>query len=195
MSPEVNEYITEREKAWETIIDPILNVPWFTHRYVPNQSPKEYHDTFVKSPLKLAQALAGKSLPQIRKYRANFSTSFRLAGITEQKHLKRFNVGGAVRWEDKGAIGFRGVQSLPDIVTDYDPNRPIYDKANFKFDAFLSYRTRLFSDKIGATFQLNVRNLNESGRLQPIAVDPDGTASSYRIVAPRQFILSASFDL
>ena len=53
----------------------------------------------------------------------------------------------------------------------------------------------VFSDRIGATFQFNVRSLNEGGRLQPIAVDPDGTPSSYRIVAPRQFILQASFDL
>jgi hypothetical protein len=149
----------------------------------------------VEAPLKLAQALAGKSLPQIRKYRANLSTSFRLAGITDHKYLKRFNVGGALRWEDKGAIGYYGVQSLPDIVTDYDPNRPIYDKAHLNVDAFLSYRTRLFGDKVGASFQFNVRNLNESGRLQPIAMDPDGTPSSYRIISPRQFILSVSFDL
>jgi hypothetical protein len=195
LSPEVNQWIAEREKVWESIIDPQLGVPWFTHRYIPNQSPKEYHDVYVKAPLKLAQALAGKSLPQIRKYRANLSSSLRLAGITDQRFLKRFTVGGALRWEDKGAIGYYGAQSLPDIVTDYDPNRPIYDKANLNIDAFFSYRTRLFSDKVGATFQFNVRNLNESGRLQPIAVDPDGTPSSYRIVAPRQFIFTASFDL
>jgi outer membrane receptor protein involved in Fe transport len=197
MSPEVNQYIAEREKVWESIIDPILNVPWFTNRYVSNQSPKDYHDVFVKAPLKLAQALAGKSLPQIRKYRVNMSTSFRLAGMTDQKYLKRVTVGGALRWEDKGAIGFRGVQSFPDIVTDYDPNRPIWDKGNTNVDAFLTYRTRLFGDKIGATFQVNVRGLNQGphARLQPIAVDPDGAPSSYRIVQPRQFILQASFDL
>ena len=96
---------------------------------------------------------------------------------------------------DRVTIGFHGVQQFPDIVTDYDPNRPIFDKANLNVDAFLSYRTRLFGDKVGASFQFNVRSLNESGRLQPIAVDPDGTASSYRIVSPRQFILQASFDL
>lgn len=195
MSPEVNQYIAERKKVWESIIDPELGVPWYTHRYISGQSPKEYHDVFVEAPLKLAQALAGKSLPQIRKYRANMSTSFRLAGISENKHFKRMNVGGAVRWEDKGAIGFYGVQQAPAIVTDYDPNRPIYDKANFKFDAFLSYRTRLFADKVATTFQLNIRDFTESGRLQPIAADPNGAYSSYRIVAPRQFILTTSFDL
>jgi hypothetical protein len=195
MSPEVNQWIAEREKVWASIIDPQLGVPWFTNRYITGQSPKEYHDQYVVAPLKLAQALAGKSLPQIRKYRANMSTSVRLAGLTDQKYLKRFTVGGALRWEDKGAIGYYGVQTLPNLVTDYDPNRPIYDKGNLNVDAFLSYRTRLFSDKVSASFQLNVRNLNEGGRLQPIAVDPDGTPSSYRIVAPRQFILQASFDL
>ncbi len=195
MSPEVNQWIAEREKVWESIIDPTTGQPWYTTRYVTGQSPKEYHEQFVKAPLKLAQALAGKSLPQIRKYRANLSSSFRLAGITDQKYLKRFTVGGAIRWEDKGAIGFQGVQKVPEIVTDYDPNRPIYDKGNLNIDAFFSCRTRLFSDKVGTTFQFNVRSLNESGRLQAIAVDPDGTPSSYRIVAPRQFILTASFDL
>ena len=42
---------------------------------------------------------------------------------------------------------------------------------------------------------INVRNLNESGRLQPIGAFPDGTPYAYRIVDPRLFILSASFDL
>jgi hypothetical protein len=41
----------------------------------------------------------------------------------------------------------------------------------------------------------NVRNLQESGRLQAIGVFPDGTPNAYRIVDPRQFILSATFDL
>ena len=43
--------------------------------------------------------------------------------------------------------------------------------------------------------QLNVRNLTERGRLQPIAADPDGTPSAFRIIPPRQLILSVTFDL
>jgi hypothetical protein len=178
MSPEVNEYIADRTNVWESVIDPELGVPWYTHRYVNNQSAKDYIDQFVTSPLKLAQALAGKSLPQIRKYRANMSTSYRLAGITEHKHLKRFTVGGALRWEDKGAIGFYGknyaaLLAANQSITELDPNNPIYDKAHAYFDAGISYRTRL----------------------QAIGAFPDGTPNAYRIVDPRQFILSASFDL
>jgi hypothetical protein len=48
---------------------------------------------------------------------------------------------------------------------------------------------------VAGTFQLNVRSLNESGRLQPIAANPDGTATAYRLVDPRKFILSVTFDL
>jgi hypothetical protein len=40
-----------------------------------------------------------------------------------------------------------------------------------------------------------VRNINENGRLQPINALVTGQIYQYRIIAPRQFILSASFDL
>ena len=95
----------------------------------------------------------------------------------------------------QGAIGFYGVQQLPASITDYDIKRPIWDKPHTYVDALIGYRTRLFADKIGATFQLNVRNLQEGGRLQPFAANPDGTVYQYRIIAPRQFILSATFEL
>jgi len=58
----------------------------------------------------------------------------------------------------------------------------------------VAYRTRLWS-KTGLTIQLNVRNLQENGRLQPVNAYPDGTPWTYRIVDPRLFILSATFDL
>jgi hypothetical protein len=109
--------------------------------------------------------------------------------------LKRFTVGGALRWEDKGAIGYYGVEQLPAVVTTLDRNRPIWDKARWYADAFFAYRTRLFADKVGASFQLNVRNVQEGGRLQPISAYPDGTPNAYRIVDPRQFILTMTFDL
>jgi outer membrane receptor for monomeric catechols len=143
----------------------------------------------------VSKATEGKSRPQVRKYRLNLSTNYRLAGLTEQKYLKRLTVGTAIGWEDKGAIGYYGVQQLPAVVTDLDPNRPIYDKAHWRADAFVTYRMRLFADRVGATFQFNVRNLQEDGRLQPIAAYPNGRASAFRIVDPRQFIFTGSFDL
>ena len=68
-------------------------------------------------------------------------------------------------------------------------------RRNLYIDAFIGYRTRLFSDKVAASFQLNARNITEDGRLQKINAYPDGSPSAFRIVDRRQFILSASFDL
>jgi hypothetical protein len=54
----------------------------------------------------------------------------------------------------------------------------------------------MFSDKVRATFQVNVKNVTEKGgRLLATSAFFDGRASTYRIVDPRQFVFSASFDL
>ena len=195
LSPEVNQWIAQRMAVWTTIMDPIEGTPWFTTRYRNQQTASDWLAQNVVAPLVLAQAQEGKSRPQIRKYRANFSTNYRLAGISENRHLKRMSVGGALRWEDKGAIGYYGVETMPTIVTRLDPNRPVYDKGHYYMDAFVGYRAPFFSKKVTATWQLNIRNLNENGRLQPIGAMPDGTKSAYRIIDPRLFILSATFDM
>ena len=54
---------------------------------------------------------------------------------------------------------------------------------------------KLYNDKIGARVQLNCRNAFEGGRLQVVGVNPDGTPYNFRIIDPRQWILSLTFDL
>ena len=107
------------------------------------------------------------------------------------------NVGGALRWEDKGAIGYYGIPVNGDLAaaTSYDPNRPIYDKAHTYVDAFLGYNVRFLGDKVRARFQLNARNIQESGRLQPVGAYPTGEPHTYRIINPRTCIFTATFDL
>lgn len=190
-------YIAERMPTWTSVVDPRTGELWWKSNYNNYaETPEVYFNRLVGNPLKIATATEGLSRPQIRRYSGNVSTNFRLEGITDHNLLRRFNVGGAVRYESKGAIGYWGLQQLPAEITDYDINRPIYDKEHFYIDGFVSYRTRFFSDRVGATFQLNVRNLQEEGsRLQPIAAGVEGKLTAFRIVSPRQFILSASFDL
>ena len=140
--------------------------------------------------------LEGRPRPQIRRYAAKFNTRYQLSGLTEDRILRNVSVGGSLRWQDKGAIGFYGVQSLPASITALNPNRPIYTPAETYVDLFVGYHTRLFRDKVRARFQLNVRNVQENGGgLQATQAFPDGTPLAYRIVDPRQFILSASFEL
>jgi hypothetical protein len=214
-------WINERMPVWTKIVDPSIKDAdaiaegnpgklWWNHRYTQSgspppagqatytataQTPGENYNAFVGAPFAVIKAQEGKASPQVRPYNFRLSTSVQLAGLFENKHLKRMNVGGAVRWEYKAAIGYYGVQQLPAVITDLDPNRPIYDKAHYYFDLFAAYRTKLWKDKVGVTFRINVQNLGETGRLQPVGAFPDGSISTYRIVDPQKFIFTASFDL
>ncbi len=158
----------------------------------------------VDAPMSVFRALIGRPRPQIREYSAKFSTKYDLAGFSDHKILKATTVGGSLRYSSKGSIGFYGLGytdgmdlTLPaNKILQLDTNRPIYSPSETFVDLFVSYRTKLFNDKVRAKFQLNVRNVFEDGgRLQATSAFFDGKASTYRIIDPRQFILSASFDL
>ena len=203
VSKELGQYLNERLAVWTTIVDQRTGNRWWTTNYGGTQTPAQNFAAFLDTPYNVVKQLEGKANPQIRRYAAKFSTNYRLSGFTEHPLWRNVNVGGAVRWDDRAAIGYYGVQKLPAVITALDANNPIYDRSNlgrgfrgnYYFDAFIGYRRRLWANRIGATFQLNGRNLQESGHLQPVAAFPDGTPSAYRIVDPRQFIASVTFDL
>jgi hypothetical protein len=196
MSPAVQNYINSRWDTWTTITDPVSSLNWWTNRWANNTIPRDFYTNNVLANLKLAVALQGKRRTQTREYHAAVVTNYSLAGITENRWLKPLSVGGGLRWEDKGSIGFLGAPADSDgIVREYDPNKPVWDKARYHLDLNAAYRLRFYHDKIQCRLQLNVNEVQENGRLQPVAVNPDGKAWAYRIVDPRQFILSATFDL
>jgi hypothetical protein len=133
---------------------------------------------------------------QTRKYRFNAVTNYRLAGITDNHWLKELEVGGAFRWEDRAVIGYLGAAPDPDgIVRALDPNKPYWDKSRYYIDLLARYNLRFFNGKVRTKLQLNVRNVFEDGRLQAVAINPDGAPFAFRIIDPRQFILSATFEL
>jgi hypothetical protein len=205
VSSDIAQWIGERMPIWTTIRDQRTNQLWWNTNYGGSQTAAQNFAVFVGSPYAVVQQSEGTPMPNIRKYSARFSTNFKLSGITQQEQLKRFEVGGALRFQDKGFLGYYGVQQFPATITELDRNRPIWDRGNFfgkstsghySLDVNLRYRTRLWANRLGTTFQLNIRNLQERGdRLQPIGAFPDGTPHTYRIVDPRQFILTATFDL
>ena len=194
LSPGITQYLAARLPVWTKLVDTRTNTLWWNTTYGAN-SPSAYYTAQVATGLNLFKTLEGKARPEMSRYSGRLSTNLRLDGVTDHRWLKHFNVGGALRWQDRAAIGYYGVQQLPASITDLDANRPVWAKAQFYADAFVGYRTRLWSDRVNAKFQLNVRNIQEHGKLLPVAAFPDGTPSVYRIVDPRQFILSASFEL
>ena len=133
----------------------------------------------------------------MRKYRWSTVTNY---SFTEGM-LKNFNVGGSIRWEDKGSIGFYGAApsqlpgSFRGVILELDPNKPIYDPARYYYDFSVGYRTRILGDKVRANVQLNVKDVFENGRLQAVAANPDGSIYAWRIKEPRQFIFTVGFDL
>ena len=59
-----------------------------------------------------------------------------------------------------------------------------------------AYPSECYLDKKNIALKRYVRNVQENGGgLQATGAFFDGRPSTYRIVDPRQFILSASFDL
>jgi hypothetical protein len=71
----------------------------------------------------------------------------------------------------------------------------VWDKSRSYVDLMAGYDLRWFKDKVRARLQLNVRDVLEDGRLQPLGVNPDGRPWAYRIIDPRQFVFSATFNL
>jgi hypothetical protein len=191
----VSAYVAQRLPYWTSIIDPTNGNLWFDTQYTVNENQRSQYTRAVAGALQTAQALEGLSRPQVRRYRANLATTFRLAGISDNKILKGINFTAGARYESKASIGFLGDPDAGGIYRTFDVNRSVYDKGHIYADLGVSYRTKLWKNKVGANFQLNVRNINENGRLQPINALVTGEIYQYRIISPRQFILSASFDL
>jgi outer membrane receptor protein involved in Fe transport len=207
----VNDYINSRLAAVQSIIIPTnagtdaatgnntAGRPWWItgQSATSTNSPAAFYIANVKSVIGLATANAGKRRAQTREYRANFTTNYRLSDLFGDTWLRNGSVGGAVRWSSKAALGYYGGAPAAEYggaVIDYDANRPIYDDPRAEFDLMVSYNLKLWNEKVRCKLQLNVKNLTESGRLQAIAYNPDGVAWNYRIVDPRQFILTATFD-
>jgi TonB-dependent Receptor Plug Domain len=159
-----------------------------------NTSPAGYFANVVASQVALAKALQGVDAPDQRKYHLSLLTNYTFV----RGKLKGLSIGGSERWESKAAIGYYGKVNdpvnAPGVINFADATRPVYDSGNYYTDVWIGYSRKIFSDKIGWKLQLNVYNAFEDGRLMPVAVNYDGTPWSYRIIDPRQFVLTTTFS-
>jgi hypothetical protein len=196
LSQFMNQFFTTNLAYLQGIKDPITGGNWWTTTIGTSTTgaPYTWYLANISSTLSQSSANAGKPRQQTREWSFSGTTNFRLSGITENKWLKQLSVGGTVSWMDKAAVGYYGITDSDGVIRSYDRTRPIYDKARYTVDLLASYNLRLLN-KVRTRLQLNVRNVLEDGRLQPIAYNPDGQAWNYRIIDPRQFILTATFDL
>ncbi|HVW22781.1 MAG TPA: TonB-dependent receptor, partial [Opitutaceae bacterium] len=197
VSGDTQAWIAQRLPIWTSIIDQNTGQLWWTHNYGGSQTAEQNYGTFVQAPFSIIQQTQGKSNPQYPAYAANFLTSLRLAQFTANPILSKFTIGGAIRWSSASSIGYYGLQQLPAVITELDPNKPIWYRPPAGVDAFISYNTRFWGGKVPTRIQLNARDLenNHGTYLQPVAAFPDGTPTAYRLVDPTYWALTVSFDL
>lgn len=159
-----------------------------------NTSPEAYHNNVVVSQVALAKALEGAVSPMQRQYRSSFLTNYNI----REGRFKGVGVGGSARWASRAAIGFYGKvgdpRNAPTVINLNDVTRPVYDKGDFQSDLWVSYSRRILKDRVGWKLQLNIENWTESGRLMPTQVNFDGTPWAFRIIDPRRFILTSTFN-
>jgi len=144
-------------------------------------------------------AQQGQKTPNTREWTTSLLTNYTF----RKGPLKGFGVGGSYRWQDKAVAGY---QSLLDPTTYAHPNatttqiifpdlnKPIYTPAITQVDLWVSYTCKLFNDKIRMKTQLNVRDALESGGLQAVVFNQDGSPAQYRIKDPRQWFVTTTFD-
>lgn len=157
------------------------------------ENPVDYYNAVVAPQVAIASDLEGQAAPGQRKYRWSYLTNY---NITEGR-FAGVNLGGNVRWEDKAVIGYFGKvnpgSGNPDLTLS-DTTRPIFDSSNTYVDFWVGYTTKIFNDKWRMKVQLNVANVFEDGDLRVVGVNFDGSPNAYRIIDPRQFMLTTKFD-
>jgi hypothetical protein len=138
--------------------------------------------------LETAKAAEGKSLDQIRKWRFNAVSSYDFT----QGRFKGVTVGGAVRYEDKGIIGYGPKYFAASDVWISDLDHPYIVKANYHLDLWAGYRRKL-SEKYDWNVQVNLYNVGLQRRLVATAAQPDGTIAEARINDGLRWELSTGF--
>ncbi|MBC2606495.1 TonB-dependent receptor plug domain-containing protein [Pelagicoccus albus] len=159
-----------------------------------NTSVEAYYNNILVPQVRLQQDLEGQVITNQSKYQASLLTNYKFTG----DRLKGVSVGGSLRWLDKKSIGYYGMASGnggDDYLDLSDVTRPIYTPAQTYYDFWAAYRTTIMNESVDMKIQLNVVNAFESGGLQVVGVNLDGTPYAYRIIDPRTFQLSLSFDM
>ncbi|MDQ8201085.1 TonB-dependent receptor plug domain-containing protein [Pelagicoccus enzymogenes] len=156
-----------------------------------SQIPGEWFQGVVKSLLDAAILRDGLPRPQVRKWRWNILTNYRF----KDGGLKGLGIGGSVRWQDKAAIGSRGIDTTGNGNFDsFDAFNLIYDDGDTNLDLWASYTRKIWDDSVNWKIQFNIRDAFDNGGLDPISANPDGSTNAWRINDGAQYFLTNTFE-
>lgn len=192
IAPPLTTFVEERLAYWKSV--PGLwtgqrtsNNPWGL-----TQTGEEHFNQFLLGSYVGYKSVDGQPSTQLRKWHGNILTNYTFTdGV-----LKGFNVGGAARYMDKSVIGNPVITEVINgttTIVGLDLANPYYAGSYIGVDAWIGYKRKVFKDKV-LSFQLNIRDLEEDGHYRPIVANSDGVHSVYRIVQPRTFYLTTTFE-
>lgn len=149
----------------------------------------QWNSTFYNN-FALQQLLSGANVPELRPWRANLVTNYRLT----EGRFKGGNFGGAYRWEDKVSIGYPSVRrTINGVLLDsYDVTSPYWGPSESSVDLWVGFERKIVRD-INWRIQLNIRNALGKNELIPINAQPDGSAAGFRIKEGPTWTLTNSF--
>ncbi len=142
----------------------------------------------VYGPYQNLIAANGQAVNELRKWRLNFVSNYTFTS----GWMRNVNIGGAIRWQDKAAIGYFPKFNPDAQIWVTDAGNPIYAPSETNYDAWIGYQRKL-NKRITWEVQLNVRDLFADDDLIPIMANPDGTVAQARIPSTTTWMLTNTF--
>jgi outer membrane receptor protein involved in Fe transport len=136
-------------------------------------------------------AQEGAASSELRRWNWRLVTDYQF----QKGWLNGFSVGGAVRWQDKGLIGYAGgtIVSGGNTLVVSDVTKPYYSPAESVYDMWFGYEHKL-SHGINWRLQLNIKNVGVGNELIPLQADPDGKVVMWRIKEAQKWTLTNTFE-
>jgi outer membrane receptor for monomeric catechols len=155
-----------------------------------NQTGEQHFNQFLLGSYVGYKSVDGQPSTQLAKWHASALTNY---SFSDGK-LKGFSIGGGLRYIEKAVIGNPAITDASGTVTGLDLANPYYNGSYIGVDAWAGYKMRVYDNRYLLSFQLNGRDLQESGYYRPIVANSDGTHAVYRIVQPRTFYLTTTLE-
>jgi hypothetical protein len=172
------------------------NAAWLAAPLIDNTSGATIGTAVARLENTLANFDALASLPTDSLFAPEWSTNLITTyAFARTSRLKGIAVGASANLRGRTVIGFEENASAVAIA-----DRPYYADGFVNTGAWISYRRKIFRDKIDWRLQLNVRNVADADTIFPHrAVDRrDGTGRPevviYRLNEPRTFVLTSAFS-
>jgi catecholate siderophore receptor len=153
----------------------------------------DYLNRAVVFPLANERAAEGQASPEQRRYRFNFVANYTFGRETFGGKLNGWGIGGGYRWQGRIALGYPSSIDA-NGVAHFDIANPYWGPAETNVDAWLSYKRKIWSDRINWKAQLNVKNLIGGSGLIPIRTQPWGEHAQVRIPPEKRWYITNSFE-